>query len=64
MPRVSRTSSMDSDPGKALRGRSMSMEEADQPKGVYSTSPTRFGSPPKFGSSPAKTGTPVTNSAE
>ena len=55
MPRVSRTSSIDSDPGKVMRNRSMSMEEADQPKGVYSTSPTRFGSPPNFGTSPGKT---------
>ncbi|KAL4232292.1 hypothetical protein ACF0H5_009863 [Mactra antiquata] len=54
MPRVSRTASIDSDPGKSLRNRSMSMEEADQPKGVYSTSPTRFGSP--------KSGNPLSNS--
>ncbi|XP_052773534.1 uncharacterized protein ZK1073.1-like isoform X2 [Mya arenaria] len=48
MPRVSRTSSMDAEAGRAaMRNRSMSMEEADQPKGIYSTSPTHVGSPPK-----------------
>ncbi|XP_053407343.1 uncharacterized protein ZK1073.1-like isoform X2 [Mercenaria mercenaria] len=42
MPRVERTSSVDSDSARAaLRNRSMSMEEADLPKGTYSTSPTR-----------------------
>jgi len=53
MPRVSRTSSIDSDPGAkraAMRNRSMSMEEADQPKGIYSTSPPRSGTSPHDGS--------------
>lgn len=61
MPRVERTTSVDSDPGRAaLRNRSMSMEEADLPKGIYSTSPTRFGSP--LASSPAKSGNPLSTS--
>ncbi|XP_048249345.1 uncharacterized protein ZK1073.1-like isoform X3 [Haliotis rufescens] len=35
------------------RTRSMSMEEADQPRGIYSMSPPKFGvSPPKMSSSP------------
>ncbi|KAJ8317730.1 hypothetical protein KUTeg_005634 [Tegillarca granosa] len=43
-----------------LRQRSMSMEEADMPKGIYSTSPTRFGSPARgsnlaMSTSPGKT---------
>lgn len=54
MPRMSRSGSVDTDAARAaMRNRSMSMEEADQPKGVYSTSPTRFGS---YSSSPAKHG--------
>ncbi|XP_052227679.1 uncharacterized protein ZK1073.1-like isoform X2 [Dreissena polymorpha] len=40
MPRVSRSGSMDADLSRLnMRTRSMSMEEADLPKGVYSTSP-------------------------
>lgn len=50
MPRVQRTSSVDGEPvKKGYRMRSMSMEEADQPTGMYSSSPNRFGSPPKHG---------------
>ena len=50
MPRVQRTSSVDGEPvKKGYRMRSMSMEEADQPTGMYSSSPNRFGSPPKQG---------------
>ena len=51
MPRVQRTSSVDNEVAakRGMRMRSMSMEEADQPKGVYSSSPNRFGSPPKQG---------------
>lgn len=41
MPGVTRSASIDAEKGRlAMRNRSMSMEEADQPKGVYSTSPT------------------------
>ena len=50
MQRLQRASSIESEQAAKQRGyrmRSMSMEEADQPKGVYSTSPNRFGSPPK-----------------
>lgn len=62
MPRVERTTSIDSDPGRAaLRNRSMSMEEADLPKGIYSTSPTRF-APSQLASSPAKSGNPLSSS--
>lgn len=62
MPRVERTSSVDSDTARAaLRNRSMSMEEADLPKGTYSTSPTRFGTSP-LASSPAKSGNPLSGS--
>lgn len=62
MPRVERTSSVDSDSARAsLRNRSMSMEEADLPKGTYSTSPTRFASSP-LASSPAKSGNPLSTS--
>lgn len=39
MPRVQRSASQDGP--IPLRGRSMSMEEADQPRGIYSTSPPR-----------------------
>lgn len=39
MPRVQRSASQDGP--IPIRGRSMSMEEADQPRGIYSTSPPR-----------------------
>lgn len=58
MPRVQQSGSHDGE--IKLRQRSMSMEEADMPKGIYSTSPTRFGSPAKssniaMSTSPGKT---------
>lgn len=40
MPRVSRSSSMDG-ADIPVRKRSMSMEEADKPLGIYSSSPAR-----------------------
>ncbi|KAL3864335.1 hypothetical protein ACJMK2_006026 [Sinanodonta woodiana] len=45
---------------KGFRTRSMSMEEADQPTGIYSTSPTKQSSPPQNKSSnpSAKAGSP------
>ena len=56
MPRVQRSASIDGAPPP--RNRSMSMEEADLPRGTYSMSPPKFGgsalssSPPT--SSPTK----------
>ena len=63
MPRVQRSASIEGGPGTPPgRTRSMSMEEADMPRGIYSMSPPKFGgsklspSPPSsgFSSSPTK----------
>ncbi|KAL5022108.1 hypothetical protein ScPMuIL_001263 [Solemya velum] len=57
MPRVRRSSSQDYTENIQLRKRSMSMEEADLPRGIYSTSPPKFGTtPPNMGSSPPRMG--------
>jgi len=45
MPRVRRSSSIDSTGTPPGRNRSMSMEEADMPRGIYSMSPPKYGSP-------------------
>ncbi|XP_005106766.1 uncharacterized protein ZK1073.1 isoform X1 [Aplysia californica] len=59
MPRVQRSSSIDSTGTPPGRTRSMSMEEADMPRGIYSMSPPKYGSPTRSGAevlstSPAK----------
>ncbi|XP_062588765.1 uncharacterized protein ZK1073.1-like isoform X1 [Saccostrea cucullata] len=53
MPRV-RSNSQDNTEIMTRRTRSLSMEEADKPLGIYSSSPGRIGSPTKLGTSPAK----------
>lgn len=45
MPRVQRSASIDSTGTPPGRTRSMSMEEADMPRGIYSMSPPKYGSP-------------------
>lgn len=49
MPRVQRSSSIDSTGNPPGRNRSLSMEEADMPRGIYSMSPPKFGSPTRSG---------------
>ncbi|XP_055896207.1 uncharacterized protein ZK1073.1-like isoform X1 [Biomphalaria glabrata] len=51
MPRVQRSASIDSTGTPPSRTRSMSMEEADMPRGIYSMSPPKYGSSPTRGSS-------------
>ena len=54
MPRVQRSTSIDGGSGLPPRSRSMSMEEADLPRGTYSMSPPKFDSS-KLSSSPPST---------
>ncbi|XP_056005888.1 uncharacterized protein ZK1073.1-like isoform X3 [Ostrea edulis] len=54
MPRMTRANSSENTEIVTRRTRSMSMEEADKPLGIYSSSPARVGSPPKLGTSPCQ----------
>lgn len=54
MPRMTRANSAENPEILTRRTRSLSMEEADKPLGIYSSSPGRVGSPIKLGTSPGK----------
>nr|XP_022335675.1 uncharacterized protein ZK1073.1-like isoform X3 [Crassostrea virginica] len=56
MPRMTRANSAENPEILTRRTRSLSMEEADKPLGIYSSSPGRVASPIKLGTSPGGKG--------